>query len=496
MWRREVWYWLPGAGLLGVMIWLHQVAGLTLPTPWPDEAHFIWPALSLAQHGSLLSPELNPERIIMWMPPGLMLILAGVFKTAGVSLSLARGISLAALLGCTVVLLAMLRRYPLRFVSLLVVAAFFCTGVVTATGNVARPEAIMLFLVAAGFALQTGTRPFAGLAILALTPLIHPAGVLFFLSGLVAQAIRTRLTDETWPFGRLDTALTLLAALAWLGYLIHVVANWSWFLQDMTYQLTRKSGRELLVPLASTENALAVLLLVLLIAYAARHRLASAALLAVAIPAWLTEALGHEMWYDIYDQLAWMLLLIVAIQVGWHLMVSATNRSLWRRGLALVVILIPVGFLAYVKGMVPTTEAYPPKLAWQEFVVQDSIPYFAPEDQVEVGALLDSLRRDDLDLTVQFFPRGDAFLFDQILDGSIRTTAPVFCESLPDTYIIHRSRYLPRSHYYTATKKEIAKTGHASLSDGILVQERMAWERWYVFVPRMPAATLRSRFGR
>ena len=46
----------------------HARAGFTFPPPWIDEAQFLWQAKAFAETGTLLAPQLHPERAIRWMP--------------------------------------------------------------------------------------------------------------------------------------------------------------------------------------------------------------------------------------------------------------------------------------------------------------------------------------------------------------------------------------------------------------------------------------------
>ena len=68
----------------------HLRAGLNFPTPWPDEAHFLWQAAAVSDANSLLAYELDREREIFWMPPGYMILQGLVFKITGISLIAAR----------------------------------------------------------------------------------------------------------------------------------------------------------------------------------------------------------------------------------------------------------------------------------------------------------------------------------------------------------------------------------------------------------------------
>ena len=71
---RELQAWLLLTLLFVVAVSLswraHRAAGAWFPPPWPDESAFGWQAIAFSEHGSLVSPELNPHRVVHWMPPG------------------------------------------------------------------------------------------------------------------------------------------------------------------------------------------------------------------------------------------------------------------------------------------------------------------------------------------------------------------------------------------------------------------------------------------
>ena len=495
---RETVFWLFTAVLLAFLVRLHLLADLTLPTPWVDEAHFMWPAASFAADFSLFAPELDPNRVILWMPPGFTVVLGIVFRILGVSLVVARSVSLAALLVAVAALALIVRRYPLRFLSLLVLGAYFCTGVVTACGNVARPEALMIMLASLGVWVLLGPRPFSGLILLALTPLIHPAGAFFLLGALIGQAVRARLTDSSWRFGRREAGMLLAVALLWALYALFAVANWANFWHDMTYQFARKSGRDLLTPLATPENLLILVLLLLAVAYGVKNRLPSLGLLTLAVPAWIVFLLGHEMWYHVYQSLAWALFSIVIIHTGHHMLCTPRRPGCRVLPATVLTVLVAATFgMGYAKGLTPTQANHPPAIAWQDMKTPSEIPYFLPEDRAAITHLLDSLATDNEELVVQFLPRAEAFLQPEILEGRVKTIAPVFADLKADAYIIHCSRYLTPSVYLQATKDDIAAAGARSLEDGILFHQRDAWERWYLFVRgRHPVQTSRQPYQR
>ena len=117
------------------------------PIPWNDEALFIAPAHTLSSDGTFFVDALNAERVVMWMPPGYTLLLAGVFKVVGYSFDIARWVStvcwlVGVLLGLLLVRqLALPRRYLLCALAATLLA--FLSPYVLANSNIARMEALL-----------------------------------------------------------------------------------------------------------------------------------------------------------------------------------------------------------------------------------------------------------------------------------------------------------------------------------------------------------------
>ena len=160
-----------------VYLWLHAVASLTFPIPWPDEASFMWPAIALERTGSLFAPQLNPERDVLWMPPGYMVVSGLLFKVFGFSLSFARALSCAYLLASFVLLVRLTGRLRLAPMWPPLCAAFLLSQHWVFAGNVARMEALVVLMACGGFLLLAQRRLTSGALLLGLTPLVHPNGL-------------------------------------------------------------------------------------------------------------------------------------------------------------------------------------------------------------------------------------------------------------------------------------------------------------------------------
>lgn len=487
---QTLFYWGLAAVFVAWQVRLHFDAGYTLPTPWPDEAHFLWPAAAFADGLTLFAEQLHPQRMILWMPPGYMVFQGMIFMVAGLSLDVARTTSLLLMLAAFGMLVTILRPFRMAGVCLGLTGLCFITGPAVAAGNVARPEALLLAVVVGGFWLILSNRPIPGLALLALSPLIHPNGLFFVAAGILAFTWKIIIGRQRWRLTQGDLWWLGSVGALWLAYATLAATHWDGWLHDMAYQMGRKSGRELLAPLLTAENTALILVILLAGFYALRNQLRAGQLLILGLPAWLAFQLGHEMWYHVYRQIGLLLILVFLVQVFGHLLssVSADNTKFPRRA-ALAMVLLAMLVFAYQKEAIPTADSNPANLTWQEFRVADSIPYLAAEDIAAVEMLLDSLDTGERPLTVQVRPHGDAFLIPGFVEGRYRTLAPVFTEAKPDIYVVHRSRYLPRSVYHEAEKQDLLASGHKVFDAEFMFHQRQAWERWYCFPNKNLAAS-------
>src|SRR6202041_1240926 len=85
------------------------------------------------------------DRVVMWMPPGYMVVLAAAFRIFGYGFGVARGVSTA----CALVSLALVSRLAWRFTfgwwrvaAALAIAAAFISPNMLVSANVARMEAL------------------------------------------------------------------------------------------------------------------------------------------------------------------------------------------------------------------------------------------------------------------------------------------------------------------------------------------------------------------
>lgn len=139
--------------VVALYVLIHYQLGLSFPTPWPDEAHFLWQAHAFATNNSLFSEVLNTERTIMWMPPGYLILTGLYFKVVGTSLEAARLLSLLAMAAFFVLLVRFMAHYGHRWFALGLTSLFFFNARFIACGNIARMEALLLLAIVCAFIL-------------------------------------------------------------------------------------------------------------------------------------------------------------------------------------------------------------------------------------------------------------------------------------------------------------------------------------------------------
>ncbi|HEX2896966.1 MAG TPA: hypothetical protein VHP63_02830, partial [candidate division Zixibacteria bacterium] len=298
-------------GITAVVILTHVLinrhAGLSFPTPWNDEAHFLWQAHAISADNTLFAPELNTERTIMWMPPGYMFLTGLMFKLTGTSLETARFFSLIAMIFFFVLLVQFLAGFGNRWYSLFLASLFFLNAQFFACGNVARMEALLLLSIISAFLLIQRERYYFGLTILWLTPLLHFNGFFFLLSGMAYVFHLIPRKEWTSLINRKLLLTVLIVATGWLSYGLIIQSNWASFLQDMSYQFGRKGERSFWSEISGAQYLTAIGIMAIGGVYAFVKKLRAFELLFLAVPSILIWPIGHELWYEVIDHAGFLL---------------------------------------------------------------------------------------------------------------------------------------------------------------------------------------------
>jgi hypothetical protein len=229
--------------LVAAVLWVHARQGLSRPVPWPDEASFLWQAIAVQRGNTLFAPQLRDFAHVLWMPPGYMAVTGFAFKLVGFSLETARWLSALFVAAGGVALAAVFRRTRHPFASLLFLAVFLLSPIAVLVANVARMEGLLFALACAALlALQRGWL-FAGLALAALLPLVHPIGA-FFAGGAGAHVLLAARRDPERRRPRAVEWIALaLACAAWAAYAGYVAQHFEQFRADMRFQFGQKTER-------------------------------------------------------------------------------------------------------------------------------------------------------------------------------------------------------------------------------------------------------------
>lgn len=466
---------------------LHRRAGNALPLPWADEAAFFWPAVHWAQEGTLMAPELNPDREVLWMPPGMMVVLGTLFKVLPVRLDVARWVSWTMLAAGYACCMMWFRRLERGFPCGILLSGFFLNGAFTALGNVARMDAWLWAMVAAGFLLLhsgiPGWRKGLGWTLLAVSPLVHPNGVCFlFAAGLAAAGCRvsalwTRADPGAPPGPPPGTARgrvwpwVLLALSAWVAYLVHAMGHRDAWMSDMAMQFVRKGARSPWWGLLAWPKKGCLVGYLAFGVYALVKAPRNLWLAGWGGACLLAFVLGKEMWYRIFEQMGWLWLFVLGFQLSlpWR---AKTGRI--ANALAHGVLFAWAVVFCVQHGFIERPHAYRTgELYWHPYgmSLERDIPYVGADDREGMKAKLDALAEEaGRPIRLFFIPPGDQLLFLDCFSPEVRPIYPLFTDAKPDCAIIHHSRYIGPRRWARARSVP---------DDAMPFLQRDGSEKWY-----------------
>ena len=469
-----------------LIVWVHVAAGFTFPVPWPDEAVFVQQAISIQQHNSLYSPNLSDVRHILWMPPGYMVLLGILFKIFGSSLFVARSLSLVLTIASFVLIVWMLRGHPSRFHFLFLTGLFFLNRFFVITANVARMEPLLVLGIVIAIVLFHEQKSGTAMAVLLALPLVHPNGFYFLCAGIIFIVIQNLYLKEETRFNRNDMWLLVLVLILIAGYAVYAALHWSDFLRDMSYQFVRKSKRNLVAPFETygTLAFLCVNLTTIVIALIRKEgKLVLLGLFAFSF--WFVNKIGQEMWYQVFDAIAFLFLMIVLIQ----LLNPSRKRIIYT---VLVLLSIYVGLQL---EMIEKLRGYPHSLRWFGMGFPTQVEYFRNDDGEKIRDMLIKHQHGTEPLRAMIYPSGDG-LFLQEMEGKVLKSlyvakdTSVFPARAHDLYLVHISRYSPIGWdwSYLPWVLEDAKIDISDKQN--LLLERDGTEQWYYRFVNSPSDTI------
>jgi hypothetical protein len=371
--------------LVGVVLFVRLALGLEFPIPWNDETAFISQAFEFSRTGSFYVYGLNSERVVMWMPPGFMLLLAGVYKVFGYSFDISRWVSCVLYLGASAVALLVLRdslRGWRRQLGLLLMLLAFLSPYSLAIANIARMEGLytLIFLLSLLAALRG--KYTLGLALVLLGATVHFNAVYFLLpfAVLVAWKIVRR---ESLVVGPWELLALVIAALTLAAYGLFVLKHIGGFLEDMQFQFAYKLGS----PVMGGREGWVLLGLVLfipLLQLIVHRRFGAETLLSLYGVAFIAMTLnGHNMWYSFgYNVGFWLLLLGVLLSS------AELSKLWWRVGCALIAGSLLYQLVLHASSGNPQIDSLKPRLS---MLSRD----FLPSSEIDkVSAFIASLPPD------------------------------------------------------------------------------------------------------
>ena len=321
---RLLWvFFLIGASvLMTIPVWLIQTfLPFEYPIPWNDETAFLAQAYALYREGTLYVSALNLDRTVLWMPPGFMVMLAGLYNLLGYSFELSRDISAFSFWLAGVLLLAQCGYLPSRrqLWGLGVVLLALINPFSLVISNIARMEALCLLLWVLSLVAVNRERWIAGLGIVLISATVH-FNAIYFLWPFLFEFIwglknRRLMSHAVWEWCALGLGLILF-----LGYAVYATRDWIGLMEDMRFQFGFKFGAGVMggpVGVVSVTCAAVWNLGLSWIAcrdkevtLVARFSLYGTAFLAMAMN-------GNSMWYDYGLALAGALMTLSFLALPW-----------------------------------------------------------------------------------------------------------------------------------------------------------------------------------
>ena len=487
-------FWGIAALIVAAMVMVHIAAGITLPAPWGDEAFFVWQGRAFERWGNFAAPELDATRPIMLLPYIYQSIMGAAFKIFGYSFELARGLSLLFTITGFVLLAAgaKLRAAPLA--GLILIGAFMMNATFVAMANNARMEALLFAVVCGAMLLMQRERIWTALAILAISPMIHPNGVLF-LATAVVYALAAHRIYRVRP-SRTALVVFSIALFAWLANGLYAVSHWQGLMHDIAYRFSETTTATSGWSQFGGWYAVALLLIIATGAVGAWRKARIGYLITFAIGSWLMWRVRIEQWYEVFGALAYLLLSLAILEIATQVLPQLKTRfgSAPRWAVATAMLIGLIGF-NLITGHVPGPKGYIEDLNVEGMGVAGSVKYFTPEDR----AALETYVRDSEAggaKTFEVYPWGDTLLIGNFEKSGMRFQIPYFDPAYSaggktwawgfgpvewptaDVYVVRTSRYQPR-WLDERFKMTLARAERRTGKKAEVLRSRDGTEIWY-----------------
>jgi len=474
------WYALGGV-TLGLYLFWHLKASWNFSIPWPDESWFLWPSISFAEGNTLFSPELNPARTIMWMPPGYMVIMGSLFKVFGFSFALARWVSFYCMVGVFVLVASWIKKTGLGIYGLLILSAFYLNRYFIYAGNIARMEALLLLVVIAGYYLLYLGKTWPGLALLGCAPLIHPNGMYFLVASLLGWRLEMGLNDilryvkAHWK----QAFLLLIPVALWILYRLYILQHLEAFHEDMLFQLSRKCQRN--IQYLSFPNLIYFIIVFACLSFLIKFQLKGALMLSLGAAGKIACLVGQEICYQVYDSLFFLALSLVIMMIGREIIIRyrLTNHRQGENFL-MGLFCLSVLMVNIYTGRIENPFRYARGIEWCNMSLNKESPFITSGDRKFFADYLQSLSSTDgKPLSVRFEPEAESLFYAHLKGERLQFSQPVFCYSEPDVRILHITYSQPDWNFFTL-KYELKQANIDTTSYNGLVYERNGTEKWFV----------------
>lgn len=431
--------WVLAMATLLVSGWLHWRAAYTMPFPWRDEPWYLWTSVELCHSGHWASPSLRPGPALV-LSPLYALLNAALFKVFGVGLGIARWGSWACLSAAYWGVLRLFRGRRWQLPAAAVASWFALAPAAIAAGNMVRPEAMLWMLAVWGFAMLSERRIALGLILLGLGLNLHSLGWFFYAGGLVLALVRAwekHVAGEPWPLSEkigLGVAAVILVACA--------VSTVSAFDSSVFAAAYAEDHSTLLSRLGKNLRwawLLAAGALVLRSLFTARKGLESAVLAGMGMA---TIVLRNQVWYRLYEQQAFGLLVVCA-------MLAVAEMRPWRfeKGRSVLGAALAAGLLLLGcrLGYVQPPDQYPCKLEWVGGMFIDPVrTEYLPERDIEAvsAEIAKRVAGKPRPVKVLFLPEADGLYFHDRLPDGVIPYEGVHTDVPGDVGVFHFSRAL------------------------------------------------------
>ena len=459
--RYDLAFWGLAAVIAAAMIFVHGRAGMTLPAPWGDEAYFVWQARAFERWTHFIAPELDPTRPVLLLPFTYQALLGLTFKVFGYSIELARGLSLVAVLVGFACLALVARRLSAPIAALMLIGAFMLNGHFVVMANNARMEGVLFAVLCAALLMMQRGRAWTALALLTISPMIHPNGLLCLAPVAVYAFVAVRVHTTRPP--RDAWLLFGVAALLWLANGLYALSYPAGFMHDIAYRIgetrTANKGFEQL----GGWHAIGLVLIALVAVIGARRKAGIGHLLAFAVGGWLMYRLRTEQWYEVIGDFTYLLLSLAVLELG-VLMAGSPQRL---AGLLPKWALATMFTLCLLVFHLKTDRVKGPFRYFEDLTVDgfrfaSEDAYFTADDRRALETFLHEQAQTGVRV-VEYYPWGDTLLLarDVERDGmrfQIPYFDPLFAagrdwpwgyRALPapqaDLFVIRASSYQPRN---------------------------------------------------